>query len=910
MTDPHLRRLAGGPEVEPTSAELLSRLDDAIARQEDRLESRRRDLLALENELERLVRTDTLAEDDATQRLIAYYHESGLTSGELKSFPAYLADLYGSPETVATFIEGDPARFTGIMAASAEVIETVAGLPVPDWLHRPVVISTPCPPDAVAPIDEVVIRPPDPGVYAKNRMEETRARLCEKRDALSRKITARSAELGEMLRTSRGLHAYRETYPDRAAVTALAGRVEKLEAEIIALRSETEAAEARTSTLEARKKEETLRHLALSADLARQGEWLAQVNKWLDAFPGLDAWYRQRDELAAARASLDKKLAADAEALLATREAIVKLDGDIRVKETRLHDLDDRAADLPRPQDHPLSPEDQEAALAMDLHTLRSLHEGAREDERQMASRLGIDIMRKELDLLRGAIAQVEARFEAFRRDHPFDEALADSWAVRSEAEREGRKASLAAAIDERKETRIRLDADRQHQKKAKQDLDQSLAAWAAKNAVPNLTEAALASEDLDATLHRLRGEAARQEEARALLEERCRRQKEELSAVEAWRREIELGEAETGTFSPVWNEGSPKAEWPDLVDAAGSKEGIDAVRTLRDKVREMIASEQTDGNAVESARRKMTGAFDRLQGDLQSEAYRKHLPAVIDVLRGHDAESLGAQAAELIQRCEEIARNIESDLEISQRIVDNLLDMLLQRGREYHQKLQAAAQETIPEDVFIYGGNPILRAGTRLDFTKHRDVFRRSAENWLYKLIQQSRLPEVTPRVGNCLGAELLYQLLGAASGKKEFGIRLLKCDDTGRNYEAVGKDLGSGGEALTTAVLLYSLLISMRKKRRHQSDDRIPAFLVLDNPLGVCNRSDFLDAQLKVARAMGIQCVYLTGINDRESLDLFELRVAIRKADRKLEIAGTAYDCLEVTELNVEKGHGPPPS
>ena len=166
--------------------------------------------------------------------------------------------------------------------------------------------------------------------------------------------------------------------------------------------------------------------------------------------------------------------------------------------------------------------------------------------------------------------------------------------------------------------------------------------------------------------------------------------------------------------------------------------------------------------------------------------------------------------------------------------------------------------------------------------------------------------MPEVNPRAGNRLGAELLYQLLGASTGKPTFGIRLLKCDDSGSKYEPVGKDLGSGGEALTIAVLLYALLISMRKKRRGSSDGRIPAFLVLDNPLGVCNRSDFLDTQLKVASGMGLQCVYLTGINDRESLDLFELRVAICKGDKQLEIDGTVYNCLDVTELNVEKEHG----
>jgi hypothetical protein len=56
-----------------------------------------------------------------------------------------------------------------------------------------------------------------------------------------------------------------------------------------------------------------------------------------------------------------------------------------------------------------------------------------------------------------------------------------------------------------------------------------------------------------------------------------------------------------------------------------------------------------------------------------------------------------------------------------------------------------------------------------------------------------------------------------------------------------------------------------------------------------------------------MGIQCVYMTGINDRESLDLFELRVAIRKGAKKLEIGRIAYNLLEIIELNVERDHGP---
>ncbi len=906
LADDRLKRAAGTDAFEPASAELVSRLDDVIGRSRDRLTDKQRTRLVLDGDLERLEQTETLAADPQTQRLIAHYYSQGLTPGELKSFPEYLANLYDAPEEIAEFIEGDPGRFTGIMAANEEVIARVLDLPVPEWLHRPVIISRPCPSEEVTPADQAVIRPPNPDVYSKQRMEETKARLMEQREALDREIADDAAELREMERSSRALHAYRESYPDRAAVAALSDRVGELETALSALSGEIEDAEVAAEDLRERKsgQEDLLR--TLGSDLTLHKERLNQVEKWLGRYADLETWQQEKEAMAPVKADLEKRLRADDAALGKIREEIGRLRGDIRVQQARLQELDDKAGDVP-PGGGSLSAKERKSALEMDLRTLHGLYNSARDDQRQMANELGVDALRKELDALRNDLARLEARFEAFGRDNPYDAETADAWAGQSASEREKRREELAAGMETLRGDVIRMTSRIDYQREEIRRLNEELAARAHKDIMPSVSEGDIEDEDLDGMLHRFNSERDRHAEVYARMTARCRKLEETLKAAEQWRQEIQLGMAETRTFPPVWDGRSPRVQWPNLLSVSDDDARIGAVQSLRDQVKEMMAAEGEDRRAVEASRRKMSGAYDRLQADLLDETYRSHLPAVVDELRRHDAESLGAQGRDLVQRCEDIARNIESDLEISQRIVDNLVNMLLQRSREYHQKLQQAAQETLPEDVYIYGGKPILRAGSRLDFAKHGDAFRQSVENWLYELIQQDRLPEVNPRAGNCLGSELLYQLLESATGKKSFGVRLLKCDDTGRNYEPVGKDLGSGGEALTTAVLLYTLLISMRKKRRSQTDDRIPAFLVLDNPLGVCNRSDFLDAQLKVARAMGIQCVYLTGINDRESLDLFELRVAIRKGEKKLEIENVTYDCLEVTELNVEKRHGP---
>ncbi len=902
LADPSLRRVAGSDDFEPTGAELASRLDDALARERDRLEDKHRERMNLQSEIDRFARTRTLTVDEGTQGLIDHYLGQGLTAGELKPFPEYLAALYDDPSEIAAFIERDPGRFTGIMAADESVIEKVLALPVPDGLHRPVVISRPCPIGEAASIDHTVIRPKDPVVYSTRHMEGLKARLQERLETLSEAIHEIESDVKAMERASRNLHAYRDLFPDRSAASAPAQKVRDLEGAVADAKEKIAASEAELAGIDERKAELESTGRSLAESLTQRNEWNRQVDDWLAANADLPAWEAERAALTDRRDELARRIEADRADIRRFDEEIMVFKGDVRVRQARLQSLDDRAGDVGRPSEDALSDADREAALDMDLKTIRHLYDGARDDLRRMAGELGIETLQKELDDLREDLGNREERLAVFRRDHPHEDAVAENWAARSASDREARAGALTEKMQRLRDTRVQLETDLRHFRAELEGLDDALTQKAGQGVHPDIDEADLAGADLDGLLHRFQTEEARHREAHVQLTARYRELGRKLEDLRNWRAEIQLGLAETKHYPAVWDARSPRIDWPDPM----GDDRIGAVRSIRDRAEEMMSSETADRAAVEETRRRMSRAFDRLHTDLKGEHFERELPAVVDALKSHDAESLGDQARDLAARCDDIARNIESDLEISQRIMENLIDMLIQRGREYHQKLHAAAQEKLPGEVFIYGGNPILRAGARLDFNTHADVFRTSVENWLHELIEQDRIPEVNPRVGNRLGAELLYKLLAAATGKKEFGIRLLKCDDTGRNYEPVGKDLGSGGEALTTAVLLYALLISMRKKRRNQPDGKIPAFLVLDNPLGVCNRSDFLDAQLKVARAMGIQCVYLTGINDRESLDLFDLRVAIRKSDRQLTIDGQTLHCLEVAELNVERKNG----
>lgn len=75
------------------------------------------------------------------------------------------------------------------------------------------------------------------------------------------------------------------------------------------------------------------------------------------------------------------------------------------------------------------------------------------------------------------------------------------------------------------------------------------------------------------------------------------------------------------------------------------------------------------------------------------------------------------------------------------------------------------------------------------------------------------------------------------------------------------------SGGEQLTGAILLYCTLARVRGRTRGLSR-RASSVLILDNPIGRASRVRFLELQRDVARAMGVQLIYTTGVNDFEAL------------------------------------------
>lgn len=90
--------------------------------------------------------------------------------------------------------------------------------------------------------------------------------------------------------------------------------------------------------------------------------------------------------------------------------------------------------------------------------------------------------------------------------------------------------------------------------------------------------------------------------------------------------------------------------------------------------------------------------------------------------------------------------------------------------------------------------------------------------------------------------------------------------------------KDIFSGGQQLTAAIILYCTMAALRANNRGRVSNRHSGVLFLDNPIGRASAGYLLELQRSVAATLGVQLVYTTGLFDANALSAFPLIIRLR--------------------------------
>ncbi|WP_329059083.1 hypothetical protein [Amycolatopsis sp. NBC_01480] len=134
--------------------------------------------------------------------------------------------------------------------------------------------------------------------------------------------------------------------------------------------------------------------------------------------------------------------------------------------------------------------------------------------------------------------------------------------------------------------------------------------------------------------------------------------------------------------------------------------------------------------------------------------------------------------------------------------------------------------------------------------------------------------------------------------SAPKGFRVDMLKPDSvlrTERQRVSEIRDVFSGGQQLTAAIILYCTLAALRANNRGKARNRHSGVLFLDNPIGRASAGYLLELQRAVAEALGVQLIYTTGLFDAGALAEFPLIVRLRN-DADLR-AGRKYLSVDST-------------
>ena len=179
-----------------------------------------------------------------------------------------------------------------------------------------------------------------------------------------------------------------------------------------------------------------------------------------------------------------------------------------------------------------------------------------------------------------------------------------------------------------------------------------------------------------------------------------------------------------------------------------------------------------------------------------------------------------------------------------------------------------------LPEGLADWSGQQFLR----IRFDELDEAALRHA---LGEVVDRTAEQQVAGKsAGRRDGMALLLAGVRAAMPK---GVRveMLKPDAvlrTERLRVAQIRDVFSGGQRLTAAIVLYCTMAALRAHQRGQGRRPHAGVLFLDNPIGRASAGYLLELQFGVARALGVQLVYTTGLFDAGALNAFPLIIRLR--------------------------------
>ncbi|MPY76906.1 MAG: hypothetical protein GEV04_00120 [Actinophytocola sp.] len=334
-------------------------------------------------------------------------------------------------------------------------------------------------------------------------------------------------------------------------------------------------------------------------------------------------------------------------------------------------------------------------------------------------------------------------------------------------------------------------------------------------------------------------------------------------------------------------------------------------VETARERAQTLTSKLSTAQAAVTDAEKKVRGYVDELVQYAAEKRFEELGSPVRRQIISVRRDSLPEHAEEWVAALRPRLRTLTGDLDQIDRHRSGIVTRLQGMVEGGLRVLRAAQRlSRLPDGLGDWSGSEFLR----IRFTEPDES--QLAEQ-LGEVVDEAAALQVRDakrgkggKDSKTDGMSLLLRGVRAAV-PKGFRIDMLKPDSvlrTERQRVSEIRDVFSGGQQLTAAIILYCTMAALRANDKGRLRDRHSGVLFLDNPIGRASAGYLLELQRAVAEALGVQLIYTTGLFDAGALSEFPLIIRMRndadlRAGRKyLSVDATIRNALD--ELGEEDG------
>ncbi|WET82168.1 hypothetical protein P3102_13675 [Amycolatopsis sp. QT-25] len=338
----------------------------------------------------------------------------------------------------------------------------------------------------------------------------------------------------------------------------------------------------------------------------------------------------------------------------------------------------------------------------------------------------------------------------------------------------------------------------------------------------------------------------------------------------------------------------------PDEDDEAPFDGDVEAARAKHSRLNTALTEAQ---DAADAGDRRVRAAADQLAQYATDKRFEKLSTPVRQQVISVRRDRLPAHAAEWAKALRPRLRTLTDDLAQIDRHRGGIVTRLQGMVDGALRTLRAAQRVSrLPDGLGDWSGQEFLR----IRFTELEENV--LAEK-LGEVVDEAAVGKTSDgRDVKRDGLSLVLRGVQAAA-PKGFRVDMLKPDSvlrTERQRVSEIRDVFSGGQQLTAAIILYCTLAALRANNRGKARNRHSGVLFLDNPIGRASAGYLLELQRAVAEALGVQLIYTTGLFDAGALSEFPLIVRLRN-DADLR-AGRKYLSVDATVRNATDELGEP--